>query len=192
MKTDRLFELLAGIYPLSNEFKITLSKLLVQLSLPKNHMFLEPPNVAGFACFIETGFAFSYSYIDGKKSIDRLWTAGEIMVSAKSFFEQQPSTEFIQLALPCDLLCISYTNQLLLFDAHPEAHSLTRAVMTSYIEQARERAIDMKNLSALERYHKLLLKFPQIEQILSQEQIASYIGIAPQSLSRMKSKNGHS
>jgi CRP/FNR family transcriptional regulator, anaerobic regulatory protein len=188
MKTDKLFELLAGIYPLSNGFRETLSKLLVQLSLPKNHMFLEPPNIAGFACYIETGFAFSYTYIDGKKNIERLWTAGEIMISPKSFFEQRPSTEFIQLALPSELLCISYSNQLLLFDAHPETHFLTRAIMNVYIEHARERAFDMKNFSALERYHQLLAKFPLIEQILSQEQIASYIGVAPQSLSRMKRK----
>ena len=154
-------------------------------------MFLEPPNVASFACFIEEGFAISYTYEDGKKSIDRLWADGEIMVSAKSFFEQQPATEFIQLVLPCDLLCISYSNLLTLFDSYPESHFLTRAIMNKYIEQSRERVVDMKNLSAQERYHKLLSMFPMIEQILSQEQIASYIGIAPQSLSRMKRTKGN-
>jgi hypothetical protein len=58
--------------------------------------------------------------------------------------------------------------------------------MNQYYENSRERTHDMQHLNARERYQKLLANFPQIEQIIAQEFIASYLGIAPQSLSRLK------
>lgn len=180
------------MHSISDNFRSEIEKVLIELSFPKNHVLLEPPDVASHAYFIRSGFGMSYTYLEGKKSIDWFWSAGEIMVSAKSFIEQVPSKEFIEMVQPSEVLCISHRNLLKLFESFPETHYLYRVIMNQYFEQSRDRTLDMKNLTALQRYQKLLKRFPAIEQILSQEQIASYLGVAPQSLSRMKRRNGHS
>jgi CRP-like cAMP-binding protein len=189
MENEELFKLLASMYPISAAFSAAVENVLVRLSLPKNHTLVEPPNVASHVYFILSGFAVSYSYIKEKKSIDWLWPAGEIIVSAKSFTERRPSNEFIELVQPCELVCISHKNLAKLFDSFPETHYLYRATMNQYFEHSRERLSDMKNLTALQRYDKLTKRISFIEQTLSQEQIASYLGIAPQSLSRMKRRS---
>lgn len=186
MNTEPLFTALAKIYPLSESFKSALQSFLIPLYLPKGDLLLKAPNIASHAYFLLSGFAMSYTFIDGKKSIDWFWSAGDIMVSAKSFIEQVSSKESIELVLPSEMLCIGYKNLMELFNAFPEANFLHRAIMNQYLEQSRERILDMKNLSALDRYNKLTNHYPAIEQMLSQEQIASYLGITPPSLSRMK------
>lgn len=186
MNTEPLFTLLAKIHPLSESFKAALQTLLIPLSLPKGDMLLKSPNIASHAYFLGSGFAMGYTFIDGKKSIEWFWSAGDIIVSAKSFLEQVPSKESIELVLPSEMLCISYSNLMELFKVFPEANFIHRAIMNQYLEQSRECILDMKNLSALARYNKLIKHYPSIEQMLSQEQIASYLGIAAPSLSRMK------
>jgi hypothetical protein len=68
----------------------------------------------------------------------------------------------------------------------PEANAIYRMVMNEYVEQLRERIHDMQHLSAVDRFKKLHDRLPRIEQIVSQEYLASYLGITPQSLSRLK------
>lgn len=186
MRTDRLFEVLSACHPLSTSFKAAITNELIPLSLPKNFHLLEAPKVAEHAYFLDSGFAMFYSFEDGEKHVDGFWQAGQIILSARSFFEQRPSAEFIQLMEKSDVWCISHASVMQLFNAFPEAHHIYRVLMNTYYEQTLKRIRDMKRLSAVERYHKLIGTFRMIEQVVQQEYIASYLGITPQSLSRIK------
>jgi CRP-like cAMP-binding protein len=187
--TDNLLQVLTAIHPLSEAFKITLDKELTLLSFPKNYILLEPPKIAGHAYFLNEGFAICYTFFDGKKQIEGIWKAGQIIISARSFFEQVPAREFIELIVPSTILCISYPSVMKLFERFPEANFIYRVVMNQYYEQSRQCIRDLQHLSAIARYKKMVMEFPGIEQIIPQEQIASYLGITPQSLSRIKRHN---
>lgn len=186
MNTDGLFKVLSAIHPLSDDFKESLMKELIALSLPKHHLLLEAPKIAEHVYFIENGFAISYTFREGKKLIEAFWKSGQIMTSANSFYEQVPSMEYIQLAEKCDLLCLSRVRLQHLFDLHQEAHFLYHKIMNKHYAQCLARIHDIQRLSALQRFETLLKLYPDIEQIISQDSIASYLGIAPQSLSRLK------
>lgn len=191
MNTEKLFQELSTIHPVSEEFKIAVEKELTHLSLPKNYLLLEAPKVSGHAYFLNSGSAITYTFYKGKKQTEAFWPAGRIIISAKSFFEQVPSSEFIQLMELADVLHISYTSVLKLLDTFPEANHIYRITMNQYYEQSKEKARDLQHLTAKERYQKLCRNFPHIEQIAAQEYIASYLGITPQSLSRLKRQNGN-
>lgn len=186
MDMEGLFGLLSTIHPLSPTVREAIEKELAALSLPKDYLLLEAPRVADHAYYLSTGFALTFSYINGEKQIDAFWKAGQIMFSARSLFEQIPSTENIQLVQQSDLLCISYKSIMNLFDTFPEVNFIYRVVMNQYYENLRERVRDLQLLSAVDRYKKLLNDFRGIEQIIPQEYIASYLGITPQSLSRIR------
>jgi len=186
MDLERLFVVLSSISQLSDEFKITLSKEMTRLSLPRNYILLEAPNVSDHAYFLESGFAMSYTFVKGKMQTEKFWASGEIIVSAKSFFEQVPSMEFIKLMAQSDVLFISYAAVQRLFDSFPEANFIYRVTMNKYQEHFRDRIHELQYLSSTARYDKLTATFPAIEQLVAQEHIASYLGIAPQSLSRIK------
>ena len=186
MKSDDLFTTLSAIHPLSEKFKGSLSKELIPLSLPKNHLLLEAPKTAEYAYFINSGFAMSYSFQDNKKIIESFWKQGQIMTSIGSFYEQTPSNESIQLMENSELLCLSNAGLHRLFNKHKEAHYLYHKILNRHHAKCRSRIRDIQRLSALERLDILLRIYPDIEQIIPQENIASYLSITPQSLSRLK------
>jgi CRP/FNR family transcriptional regulator, anaerobic regulatory protein len=187
---ERLFNLLESLEPSSESFKDALRKEAVLLSLPRNHMLLEAAKVAEYAYFIASGFAMSYRFVKGRKQIEEFYRAGRILVSPRSFFEQTPSTEFIQLLEPSEVFHIRYESVMMLLKTFPVATSYYWMTMTHYYEESRQRIHDLQHLSAGERYKKLHQLHPRLEQLVPQEFIASYLGIAPQSLSRLK-RNGN-
>lgn len=155
-------------------------------SLPRNHVLLEAPHVSDQVWFLESGFAMSYTYTEAGLRVENFWQGGQVILSVKSFFEQTPSTENIRLTVPAEVVFIGHRSVQRLFREYPEAHYIYETVLNRYYEQSRERAHDILNLDATQRYMKLLSTFPGIEQMVAQEHIASYLGIAPQSLSRLK------
>jgi len=154
-------------------------------------MLLEVPKIADQAYFIDRGFAISYTFINGKKHIESFWSSGSVVLSGTSFFERVPSKEFIQLMEPSEVMCFSHASVLKMFDLFPESHIIYRAIMNQYYERFRERIHDLQHLTAAKRYQKLHSDLPFIEQKIPQDQIASYLGIAPQSLSRIKKSHSH-
>jgi hypothetical protein len=188
MTSERLIQVLSAMHPLSDAFKDALQQEMVRLILPKDHFLLEAPKVSGHACFIEKGFAVAYTFIRGKKQIDRFYGPGQVVISFKSFFEQVPSREFIRLTAQSDVLHLTHSAAIAISYRFIEANILYRMIMTQHFDQCTERLHDMLHLDAAERYQKLHNSFPGIEQAVPQEYIASYLGIAPQSLSRLKKK----
>src|SRR5258706_11991336 len=190
--TIELFKVLSAIHPLSKGFKMALEKELIPLSFPKHHMLLEAPDVARHAYFLSNGFAMAYTFVHGNKVTEAFWKPGQIVASSNSFLEQVPSLDYIQLLTKSELLCISYDGVQRLFAKYPEATHLYRIIINRHYEQGRMRFHQFRRLGAQGRLEKLLSTFPGIEQIVQQESIASYLGITPQSLSRLKRQKGTS
>ncbi len=188
MNVELLFNMLSAIRPLSTDFKKALEKELVHLSLPKNHLLLEAPRVSDQIFFLERGFAMGYTFVEGRRQIDSFWATGQMIISIKSFFEQLPAKEFIQLIEQSEVLCISYASVLRLMDKFPESHFIWRGITNQYYEYCKERIYEIQFLNAVERYQKLLLNYPGIEQRIPQDHIAAFLGITPQSLSRLKKR----
>jgi len=159
---------------------------MIPAFLPKDHLLLEPPRVSEHLYFLVDGFAMSYTFSREEKRIEWFWKPNQVIMSPRSMFEKVPSKEFIQLTTISEVLCISYSNLNGIIEKFPETNLVYRVIMNKYYEHCRERLRDMQQLSAAMRFEKLLKYYPGIEQMISQESIASYLGITPQSLSRIK------
>lgn len=183
---NKLLEMLSAMHPLSNEFQQALSKRIVTLSLPKNHILLNAAHVSDDAFFLETGFAMSFQYVKGRKHVEEFFPEGRIVVSPLSFFQRLPSKETIQLLEQSDVLHISFESVMWLLDNFPEANVIYRITMNSYYEQSRDRIRDFQRLTAMQRYGKMNEIYPNVKHLVPLEQIATYLGIAPQHLSRLR------
>lgn len=188
-ENEKPFCALGSGHPISAGFRKAIEKAVTPLSLPRNHMLLEATKVAECVYFLEQGFATTYTFVKGIKQVEWFWGPGQVLMSARSFFEQRPSQEFIQLRTKSELWCITHASVLELLDKFPEARTIYRTIMNQYYEFSRERIRDLQSLKAMQRYEKLVRTFVGIEQYVTQEEIASYLGIAPQSFSRMKRQN---
>jgi CRP-like cAMP-binding protein len=182
----KIHQVLSAIRHLSQDLKDAIQKEQVPLSLPKNYMLLEAPRISDQVYFVEQGFAMSFVYINGEKHVEGFFMADQFIFSPRSFYEQVPSHEFIQLMSRSEVLCFSYSAVMRVMQQFSDAHYFYNVIVNTYYDQARQCMRDYKHLTATERYHKLLVQYRGIEQIIPQEYIASYLGITPQSLSRIK------
>jgi len=173
METEKLFSVLSALHPISFDFRFAVERVLTPLSLPPYHMLQEATRVTECAYFLDEGFAMTYTFTKGEKQVERFWHAGQIMLSPRSFFEQIPSPEFIQLRTRSELLCITHNNLLHLSQRFPEARFIYGVMMSQYHEYSRERMRDLYYLSAVDRYEKLIRHFPDVEQHVAQKYIAS-------------------
>ena len=71
---------------------------------------------------------------------------------------------------------------------YKELESFQRAVYERHISTLSNRILNQLTLTAVERYKLFLAEFPQVNELASNQHVASYLGIAQQSLSRLKSQ----
>ncbi|WP_316837750.1 Crp/Fnr family transcriptional regulator [Pedobacter nutrimenti] len=170
----KTFELLAGhITP------VTLSKgtFLIRQGQRCDHIYI-----------IENGFARIFSVINEKETTILFAKENEIITSTYSLFTDSPSNENIEILEDSLLLKIHYGEFSDLCKQHAELFVLYRLLMEKYYLSLEERTLSLQFDSALERYQKLLTQFPYILQRAPLGQIASFLGMSPVTLSRMRAK----
>jgi CRP/FNR family transcriptional regulator, anaerobic regulatory protein len=188
MKTEDLLKALSDIHPLTDEFRKALQKELTYTSFPKNHFLLEANAVSDRIYFLQAGFAMSFYYHKGRKVTSGFWKPGDIILSPRSFFQQTATSILIQLMEDSELFYLSFESMTRLFEKFTVANKLMRAITSQYHLASEQKIFDLHNLLAWDRYQKLLVDFPGIEQHVSQDAISSYLSVTPQSLSRLKAK----
>ncbi|HEY9486992.1 MAG TPA: hypothetical protein VIQ51_01595 [Chryseosolibacter sp.] len=181
-----LFNLLGTFHPLSDGLKGFLRENLTAVSFPNRHILLEVPKVASHIYYLKDGFAMSYTFNREGKITENFWKADQIIVAFESFIYQRPSYEVIQLVGPGDLLCLSYEKMQEMYAKFPEANVIGRLLMTQYYARLRKRLRMLKHADHLNQYQKLLTYYPNIERVVTQRSIATYLGITPQTLARIK------
>lgn len=111
-----------------------------------------------------------------------------IATSLSSFILQQPSFEFVETLDDSKLFVISHKNFYQLVSEIPQWEKFYRTLLEmAYIYQ-NKKIENLVTLSAKQRYDKLLKEYPIYIKRLSNRILASYLDIAQETLSRLKSK----
>ena len=186
MNRHNLIDVLSAIHPLSPTLQQSIIDALIPAVFPRNHILLDVPSVADFVYFIESGMAMAYSIDNKRKIVDCFWQSGQIMTSVSSFCGEIPTTVTIQIMSDADLLCMSRAALHSLLDKHHDIHLLYHKIVARYHKKCQKRIQDIQRKSAANRFETLVKAYPDLEQFVPQENIASYLGITPQSLSRIK------
>jgi CRP-like cAMP-binding protein len=111
----------------------------------------------------------------------------QILTDAPSLVNQTPSQESIQLMEDSEMYSIEYaTLQTLLQKHHSFALWYIKLVELHYVSQIEDRISDLQFLDAKQRYQKLLSLYPDITNRISLGNIASYLNITQETLSRIR------
>ena len=180
---------LRSYYPVSKPFTEAVLRSVSALTLPKNQHLHEAPKVADYMYFLVSGFAVSYTFIDGENHVETFRSADEFILYPSSFCHRKPSLEYVMLTRKSEVLCFSHEDALRLLHDYPEGSLVFANIVGSLYEESQARLRDIHLMGAEERYRQLLNRYRDIEQSVSQDTIASYLGITPQSLSRIKRRN---
>lgn len=102
-----------------------------------------------------------------------------------SFFSSKPTPLQVMALEDCEMLQISITNFKIITQSQIGNMIRIIAAESAYASKQQQQ-IELLTKKAIERYDILLQKFPNIHNRVSQNHIASYLGVTPQSLSRIR------
>ena len=112
------------------------------------------------------------------------WWVGDL----ESFDNHEPSVYFVQALEDSEVFCIDEKNLKLLFEAVPKFRVFdTQKIEKSHYAMLKRLAM-MQSSSPEEKYKSLIEKYPQVFQRVPLHYIASYLGIEPESLSRLRKR----
>ncbi|WP_345070894.1 Crp/Fnr family transcriptional regulator [Hymenobacter fastidiosus] len=156
--------------------------------LPAHHVLLRPGQVARRVYFLETGLVRGYTLLHGREISSWFMQAGDFVISILSFFTQQPSEEYLELLEPAVVHSISYDQLQRLYHDFPEFNFIGRRLIEKYYVLSEQRAQHLRSRTAAERYALLVRDFPTVFQRVALHHIASHLGMAPETLSRLRNK----
>lgn len=110
------------------------------------------------------------------------WWVGDIA----SFYDHEPSALNVQALQDSELLVIDEVHKENLFTKVPALEKVFRVITQKHLTVLQKRFLVTVSANAEARFNELIERCPTIEQLVPQHQIASYLGILPESLSRMK------
>jgi CRP-like cAMP-binding protein len=162
--------------------------LLKHKKLKKKTFLLQEGDICDFEAFVLKGCIRSY-YID-KDGVETilLFVVEDWWVSdLTSFSEQKPSHLFIETLEDCELLSIDFKNKNYLFEKIPAFERMFRIMVQRALGVLQQRFYASVSQTAEERYIQFMEKYPLVAQRVPQHQIARYIGVSPEFLSKVRS-----
>lgn len=185
---ETLFRLLDDFYPLSDELKEAITEKLQFKKFKKKEFVLKEGEICDYLYFIEEGFFKSFNLKDGKEITQWFMRANDFIISVSSFYKRTKSYEYIQALEDSAVHFIHYNDLQIIYKNFPEFNITGRILTEHYYILSEERLFGLRKLKAEERYLFLLDTHPEIIRKASRTDIASYLGISLETLSRIKKK----
>ncbi|HLV40374.1 Crp/Fnr family transcriptional regulator [Xanthomarina sp.] len=156
-------------------------------NLPKNTMLIEQNQISKKLYFVEKGMGRSY-YLkeDGKEVTQWFFGIGKFMTSVDSFFQQSESLYYLETLEASTVYSISKENMDLLFFKYHKMEQLGRLVSIEMLTKVVNKLNAIQFQTASERYNYMLAEFPDISSRVPLGHIASYLGMTPETLSRIR------
>jgi len=174
---------------LSTEMYDRFIELSCTKQLKKKEFFVQQGKVCHYLGVIGSGVLRSYIEKSGEEHIKDFYFSGSIVVALGSFLTGEQCIGNIQALEETHLITLSRTSYFQLLNESNEWYKFGKYISDSLLIKKCQRESSFLMENAHERYKLLLKTYPNIEQLVSQHHIASYLGIKPQSLSRIKFLN---
>jgi len=156
------------------------------IDLKKGEYFLQSGTICRKMAFISAGYMRMYDIVDGKEITLWIGSGGNFMTSLSSFVFQTSNFWFIQAITNCKLYVISKEQHLKLCQSEPKWLEFDNILLAKAFALLEQRMFAQLHTTAQERFEALLEKEPAIFHHVPLQYIASMIGIAPESLSRLR------
>lgn len=163
--------------------------LLKQETKPRKALLLQEGQVCHFESYINKGCVRSY-YIDdkGDEVVLQFAIEGWWVSDIASFHERTPSRLFIETLEDCELLTLTPESKEQLLAACPKFERMFRILVQRNLARMQERFFRTITTTAAEKYLDFLERYPTIPQRVAQHHIASYLGISPEFLSKVRTR----
>ena len=184
---ETLLNIISNLIPLQNEDVNLIKSLFTPLSVKRDLVLIDKGELSDRVFFINSGYVRYYKVIEtGEEQTIHLLSPGDFAASFCSFVTNSRSEEVLHTITDADLLSITKNDLEKLYATDPKWQIFGRKLMELLLLEKEKRIINQISLTAQDRYIKLLETNPALIQNIPIQFLASYIGIQPESLSRIR------
>jgi CRP-like cAMP-binding protein len=181
-------QIINQIYTIPETSGLKLKHVIEQITLPKGHILFEANKIGRNVYFLKKGIVRAYLYQHDTEVTFWFGREGDTIISMKSYVENKPGYENIELLEDCVLYRIKNRDLQKLFDEDIHIANWGRRFAETELIKVEERLISRQFSMAADRYKALLTHSPDLIQRVQLCHIASYLGITQVSLSRIRSE----
>jgi CRP-like cAMP-binding protein len=184
---NELFSFISKYMPLFEEEKKAIIELDIFRNYKKGTLLLKEGEFSKEGYFVIKGCIRSYYIIDGEEKTTAFYTESESFAPL-CIVNNKPSDHYVSCVEDSILTVANPEKEKIIFEKFPRFESLCRVLSEELLAKNQASFDDFKTSSPEQRYLNLLQKRPDLLQRVPQYQMASFLGITPQSLSRMRNR----
>jgi CRP-like cAMP-binding protein len=184
---NELFSFLEQYMPLNPEEKQIISDLSLFKSYKKGAILLKAGTVSNEYYFVLKGCLRIFYLIDGEERTTAFFTEFE-SCSPLCTVNHQPSKYYVACVEDSVLLVANTAMEKVVFEKFPRFETLCRIMSEQLLAKNQASFDNFKNSSPEQRYLNLLETRPDLINRVPQHQLASFLGMKPESLSRIRKR----
>lgn len=174
-------------FPLTQQEEAELARYFTARQVKRRAFLLQQGEVCRSASFVVAGCFKMYAVDQSGKEHNLLFAVeNEWMTDLNSFYTEQPSRVHIEAVEPATVLQIKHDDLLSLFTRYHKFDRNFRILVERGYMALQDRLLQTISATAEERYQNFLVQYPHWASRLPNAQIASYLGITPEFLSKIR------
>jgi CRP-like cAMP-binding protein len=174
--------------PLTDEEWADFAACLKKETHEKKSFLLQQGDVCDYIAFIGEGIYRFFYVREGEEKITAFFFPGDFVTNYRSFLTGKPSEHFIEALKPTIIYKVSKADLLLLYDKYKNMERLGRFIAENLYLIVTKRLDSFLHDNPENRYQELLDRNSKLLQEVPQYMIASYLGVKPETLSRIRAR----
>lgn len=184
---DLLFNFLSKYISLTENEKKAITSLNIFRTEKKGAILLKEGEKSKNGYFVLKGCIRTYYIVDGEEKTTAFYTEMDVLTPA-CVTSNTPSSYYISCIEDSILTVANPEMEVQIFNAFPKFETLCRILSEDLLAKQQIGFDEFKTSSPEQRYLNLIQNRPDLIQRVPQHQLASFLGIKPQSLSRLKAR----
>jgi len=173
--------------PITKELEQAITESASIKSFQKGTLLLKEGDFSNECYFILKGCIRVFFIKDGEEKTTEFYTEGQAAI-ASCFGKKTLSEQYLECIEETIASVGNPELEAEMFKKYPQSESATRVMTELFMANSQDNFAEFKMASPEERYLNLLNNRPELIQRVPQHQIASYLGITPESLSRIRKR----
>ena len=183
---SNLINLFSQITELDKKEEELIKSSFKSFFLAKGTFFLRAGEVNKHVGFLQKGLVRYFVYKDDEESTFQFTKEGEFIADYQSFNNNSVSIQNIQAIEDCEMLIINYPSVQAIFNTTKNGNLIGRHLIEHRFDVMVNQLLAVYMQNHEERYNRFIEQYSDLTQRIPQYLIASYVGVQPQSLSRIR------
>lgn len=166
------------------------NSILEYRKVPKKTRMLQAGDICNFEAYVNKGCIREYIIDENGAEVTLQFAIEDWWVSdLASFQDRTPCDMYIETLEDCELLILTRDSKERLLASVPKLERVFRLMLQRHLTVMQKRLYKTISRTAMEKYLEFVQRYPTIPQRVPQHYIASYLGISPEFLSKLRTKN---